>query len=66
MRVAYDRRSFLSLALVITVSGLGASCGVKGPLYLPEESETETETQKKKDEEKSSQRKSTPPHAIHS
>ena len=64
MRVARNRRSFLSLALVLTVSGLGTACGVKGPLYLPQE--TEKEKQKDKDEEKTSQRKSAPANATHS
>jgi predicted small lipoprotein YifL len=57
LNVARSRRWFLTLTLVMTVSGLGAACGVKGPLYLPEEPATETEKEKKKDEEKTSQRK---------
>jgi predicted small lipoprotein YifL len=64
LRVAYNRRSFLSFALVATASGFGAACGVKGPLYLPQEPETEKE--KKKDEEKTSRRESAPGYAIHS
>jgi len=64
LRVARNRRSFLGLALVLTVGGLGTACGVKGPLYLPEE--TEKEKEKDKDEEKTSQRKSAPAHAAHS
>lgn len=64
MRVARNRRSFLSLALVVTVSGLGAACGVKGPLYLPQEPETEKENDK--DEENTSQRKSAHDYATHS
>ena len=48
MQVARDRRSFLSLVVVTTLSGLGAACGVKGPLYFP----TEEEIQKKKEREK--------------
>jgi predicted small lipoprotein YifL len=36
----------------VAVSGIGTACGVKGPLYLPEE----TEEEKKKDEEKTSRR----------
>ena len=60
MRVARNRRSFLSLALVVTASGLGAACGVKGPLYLPEETEKEKDKDKDKDKdkEKTSRRKS--------
>ncbi len=62
MKVACDRRSFFSLALVLAVSGLGVACGVKGPLYLPEETEPESEKekQKQKDGEKISQRKPAP------
>jgi predicted small lipoprotein YifL len=58
LKVARDRRSFFSLALVLAAGGLGAACGVKGPLYLPEESEPESEKdkQKQKDAEKISQR----------
>ncbi len=58
MKVARDRRSFFSLALVLAAGGLGAACGVKGPLYLPEEPEPESEKdkQKQKDAEKISQR----------
>ncbi len=59
MKIACNRRSFFSLALVVAVSGFGVACGVKGPLYLPEdtESEKEEEKEKQKDEEKTSQRK---------
>jgi len=64
LRIARNRRSFLSLALVLTVSGLGTACGVKGPLYLPEE--TEKEKEKDKDGEKTSQRKFTPSIVTHS
>jgi predicted small lipoprotein YifL len=46
------------------VGGLGAACGVKGPLYLPEE--TEKEKEKEKDEEKTSQRRSAPVNATYS
>ena len=62
MEVACNRRSFFSLALVLAVSGLGVACGVKGPLYLPEETEPESEKekQKQKDREKISQRKPAP------
>jgi predicted small lipoprotein YifL len=59
LKIACNRRSFFSLALVVAVSGFGVACGVKGPLYLPEdtESEKEKEKEKQKDEEKTSQRK---------
>jgi predicted small lipoprotein YifL len=58
LKVARDRRSFFSLALVLAAGGLGAACGVKGPLYLPEEPDPESEKdkQKQKDAEKISQR----------
>lgn len=58
MKVARNRRSFFSLALVLAAGGLGAACGVKGPLYLPEEPDPESEKdkQKQKDAEKISQR----------
>lgn len=54
------RRSFLSAVLVMALGGIGSACGVKGPLYLPEEAE-ETEEEKKKDEEKTSRRDSANP-----
>ncbi len=62
MKVACNRRSFFSLALVLAVSGFGVACGVKGPLYLPEEteSESEKEKQKQKDGEKTSRREPVP------
>lgn len=44
----------------MAMSGIGSACGVKGPLYLPEEAE-ETEEEKKKDEEKTSRRDSANP-----
>ena len=49
LKVAHARRWILTLTLVVTVSGLGAACGVKGPLYLPEEPETKKEQGKKKE-----------------
>ncbi len=58
MEVACNRRSFFSLALVVAVSGFGVACGVKGPLYLPED--TESEKEKEKDEEKTSLHKPVP------
>ncbi len=58
MKIACNRRSFFSLALVVAVSGFGVACGVKGPLYLPED--TESEKEKEKDEEKTSLHKPAP------
>ena len=58
MSTPRHRRSFLSAVLAVAVSGIGTACGVKGPLYLPEESEEE---EKKKDEEKTSLRDSVNP-----
>lgn len=49
--------------LVITLGGLGSACGVKGPLYMPQDEESEK--QKKKDDEKTSQQLAVPVHAIH-
>jgi predicted small lipoprotein YifL len=47
---------------MVTLSGFGVACGVKGPLYLPDEAEAEKkkdqEKDKDKDEEKTSRRKS--------
>ncbi len=56
MTIARNRRSFLRLAVVVTASGIGAACGVKGPLYLPEETEKDKDADK--DKEKTSQRES--------
>ncbi len=47
------RRRLLQAALAAGLCGLGAACGVKGPLYLPEETEEE---EKKKEAEKTSRR----------
>jgi len=57
LKIPCNRRLFFPLALVLAVSGFGAACGVKGPLYLPEEteSESEKEKQKQKDGDKTSQ-----------
>ena len=57
MKIPCNRRLFFPLALVLAVSGFGAACGVKGPLYLPEETESEKEKQKQKqkDGDKTSQ-----------
>ena len=60
MNLSRGRRQFLSLVVVMTLSGVGAACGVKGPLYLPDETETDKkkDKDKDKDKEKTSQRKS--------
>ena len=58
MNLSRGRRQFLSLVVVMTLSGVGAACGVKGPLYLPDETETDKKKDKDKDKEKTSQRKS--------
>ena len=55
MKIPCNRRLFFPLALVLAVSVFGAACGVKGPLYLPEETESEKEKQKQKDGDKTSQ-----------
>jgi predicted small lipoprotein YifL len=60
LKIACNRRSFFSLALVVAVSGFGVACGVKGPLYLPEDTESEKEKEKEKDEEKTSLHKPAP------
>jgi len=60
LKIACNRRSFFSLALVVAVSGFGVACGVKGPLYLPEDTESEKEKEKEKDEEKTSLHKPVP------
>ena len=50
------RRIILGIALAAAAGGLASACGVKGPLYLPEE--TETDEEKDADKEKTS--RSTP------
>ena len=57
MSVPRHRRSFLIALLAVATTGLVAGCGVKGPLYLPEEKEDD----EKKDEEKTSRRRTAPP-----
>lgn len=57
MSVPRHRRSVLIALLSVAAAGLAAGCGVKGPLYLPEEKEED----EKKDEEKTSRRRSAPP-----
>ena len=54
------RRCFLSLVTVTALSALGAACGVKGPLYFPDDSETrkKKDQQKDKDKDKTSRRQS--------
>ncbi len=62
MDIAPDRRSFLNLVIVVTLSGLGAACGVKGPLYFPDAAEIEKK--RKKDKDKTSQRQPVPVNAT--
>ena len=57
------RRSFIGLAVATTLGGLVTACGVKGPLYLPEEQETEKD--KGEDEEKTSRRSPAAERAMH-
>ncbi len=66
MQGARDRRSFLSLVVVTTLSGLGAACGVKGPLYFPTEEEIQKkkEREKEKEKDKTSRRESVPVNAT--
>ncbi|NIM26892.1 MAG: hypothetical protein GTO67_07080 [Gammaproteobacteria bacterium] len=52
MKRAPTRRMLATIALTAALGGLVTACGVKGPLYLPEEQETEEE--KSDDEEKTS------------
>ena len=49
--------------MAVAASGLASACGVKGPLYLPEEQESEKE--KGKDEEKTSLRTPASERATH-
>lgn len=60
MRIAINRRSFMTLALVTVASGLGTACGVKGPLYFPPDPENQKDKEKKKDEEKTSRADAAP------
>jgi predicted small lipoprotein YifL len=62
LNLVRNRRTFVGLAILATVSGLATACGVKGPLYLPEEQETEEE--KGKDEKKTSRHPPAPGHAT--
>jgi predicted small lipoprotein YifL len=64
LNTAPDRRSFLNLAVVVTLSGFGAACGVKGPLYFPDAAEIEKKRKKDKDKDKTSQRESVPVNAT--
>lgn len=48
----------MGLAVATALGGLVSACGVKGPLYLPEEQETEKE--KGEDEEKTSRHSPVP------
>jgi len=58
-----ERRRLLVLAIAMALAGLATACGVKGPLYLPEESETGEE--KDEDEKKTSRRTPAPARATH-
>ena len=64
MNTAPDRRSFLNLVVVVTLSGFGAACGVKGPLYFPDAAEIEKKRKKDKDKDKTSQRGTVPLNAT--
>ena len=57
---------FLSLVVVTTLSGFGAACGVKGPLYFPTEEEIQMkkEREREKEKDKTSKRKSVPANAT--
>jgi len=57
LNVVRDRRWFLSLVTVATLSVFGVACGVKGPLYLPDEAEAEKKKDQEKGKEKTSRRK---------
>ena len=57
-----ERRAFLVFAIAVALAGLVSACGVKGPLYLPEEPETEKE--KDEDEEKTSRQTPVPARAT--
>ena len=58
MNLTRSRRCFLNLVTVTALGAVGAACGVKGPLYFPDEAETQKkkDQQKDKDKEKTSQR----------
>jgi predicted small lipoprotein YifL len=56
-----NRRLFAAFALTTVLGGLVSACGVKGPLYLPEEQEKEKED----DEEKTSRGSPAPERAMH-
>ena len=59
------RRRFLDLAAAAAVLGLAGACGVKGPLYLPEDTDSEQKKDEDEDEEKVSERASTPDDPDH-
>lgn len=63
MNAVHNRRIVLGLAAALLVSGLASACGVKGPLYLPEENETDKD--KDEDKEKISGRAPAPHTARH-
>ena len=61
MNSLHKRRLVVGLAAAVAVGGLVSACGVKGPLYLPEEDEKDKE--KDEDKEKIS-RRSPAPHTV--
>jgi len=52
LNITRSRRWFLNLVTLTALGGFSVACGVKGPLYLPDEAETEKK--KDKDKEKTS------------
>ena len=56
MNLSRSRRCFVNLVTVTALSAFGAACGVKGPLYLPDEAETQKKKDQQKDKEKTSRR----------
>lgn len=64
MKHVPNRRLFAAIALASALGGLVSACGVKGPLYLPEEQETEKEKEDD-EEEKTSRRPPAPERAAH-
>jgi predicted small lipoprotein YifL len=63
LKLVHSRRTLAALAIAAMVGGFASACGVKGPLYLPEEQEKEKE--KGEDEEKTSRRQPVPEGAMH-
>ena len=64
MNLRRSRRYFLNLVTVTALGAFGAACGVKGPLYFPDEAETQKkedqQKDKDKDKEKTSRRQTVP------